>query len=70
MFANSFTQQRKTGQLFSYDSTKTLIGRSITRNWRGKCIGRVKVPWTTQDLNKDQIRRLLKKVFWCSGTLV
>jgi len=70
MFANSFTQQRKIGQLFSYDNSKTLLGRGATRNWIGKCIGRVKVPWTTQDLNKDQIRRLLKKVFWSSGTLV
>jgi len=70
MFANAFTQQRKTGQLFAYDNSRSLIGRSITKNWIGKCIGRIKVPWTTQDMSKDQIRRLLKKVFWCSGTLV
>jgi len=70
MFANAFTQQRKTGQLYAYDSSRSLIGRNITRNWIGKYIGRVKVPWTTQDMNKDQIRRLLKKVFWCSGTLL
>jgi len=63
IFKNSFTETRKQGRLFSYDSSKTRIGKNLTRNIIGPIMAEIQVPWTNADLNRDQIRILLKKAF-------
>jgi len=60
---NTYTITRKPGRLFGYDSSKTLQGKALTKNWIGKALGDIKTPWTGSDLNNDRIRRLLKKTF-------
>jgi len=62
-FLNTYTEARKPGRLFGYDSSKGMIGRSQTKNWIGQTLGQIKNPWTTSSLSNDQIRRLLKRTF-------
>jgi len=63
IFTNTYSITRKQGRLFGFDSSKTMQGRAITRNWIGTTLGAIKSPWTGDILSNDQIRRLLKKTF-------
>jgi len=63
VFKNTYVIARKPGRLFGFDSSKMSHGRAITKNWIGTAIGDIKSRWTENELDNDQIRRLLKKTF-------
>jgi len=63
MFTNTYLLKRKPGRLFGFDSSKTALGRAISRNWIGSTLGNIKSAWTDSHLSNYQIRRLLKKTF-------
>jgi len=63
IFKNTYTLNRKQGRLFGYDSSKTVQGRAMTKNWIGTTLGNIKSPWIDVVLSNDQIRRLLKRTF-------
>jgi len=63
IFENAYTVSRKPGRLFGYDSSKSLVGRSITKNWIGQTLGQIQSSWSNSVLSNDQIRRLLKRTF-------
>jgi len=50
--------------MFGYDTSKSKIGRQITRNWIGGVIGLINEPWTGKERTKDNIRQLMKKTFY------
>jgi len=49
---------------FGFDSSKTKIGRQITRNWCGSVLEQIKVAWSNSQLSNDRIRMLLKSTFY------
>jgi len=63
IFKNTYTVARKPGRLFGFDDSKSMIGRSLTRNWIGQSLGQIQASWTNMNLNNDQIRRMLKRTF-------
>jgi len=63
---NTYTTRRRPGLLFSYDASRSKIGRQITRNWIGEVIGLIKEPWTGRERSKDNIRKLMKRTFYHS----
>jgi len=62
--ANCYTKRRKRGYIYSYDSSKTKIGKQMTKNWIGSALGEITNPWCDQSLSKDSVRVLLKKSFY------
>jgi len=63
LFKNTYTEVRKPGRLFGYDSSKSMTGRAITKNWIGQTLGQIQASWTNSNLSNDQIRRMLKQTF-------
>jgi len=61
---NLYTKGRKEGRLYGFDSSKSKLGKQMTRNWIGHVLGTVDEPWTNRTMNKDQIRLLVKKYFY------
>lgn len=64
VFQNTYTNDRHQGLLYGFDSTRTKIGRQITKNWCGSVLSQIKVPWTTSLLSKDRIRTIMKTTFY------
>jgi len=60
---NTYHRARRKGLQFSYDASKTKIGKQATRNWIGTALQNIKEPWCDRHLSKDAIRVLLKKAF-------
>jgi len=54
------------GYVYSFDSSRTKIGKQMTRNWIGKAIGEITITWSDRLLSKDLVRVLLKKSFYKS----
>jgi len=52
---NLYTKGRKEGRLYGFDSSKSKLGKQMTRNWIGQVLGTVDEPWTNRAINKDQI---------------
>jgi len=69
-FSNTFTKSRYPGLLFGFDSSKTKVGRQMTKNWCGSVLSQIKVPWHNTVLSKDRIRLLLKSVFYPHNFIV
>jgi len=63
-YSNTYTKVRYPGQIFRFDSSKTKIGRQITKNWCGSVLGQIKVAWSNDPLSNDRIRMLLKSTFY------
>jgi len=63
-FQNTYTNERHVGLLYGFDSSKSKIGRQITKNWCGAVLSQIKVPWSTSLMSKDRIRTLLKTTFY------
>lgn len=63
IFRNTYAVARKPGRLFGYDSSKSLVGRSSTKNWIGQTPGQIQPSWTNSLMSNDQIRRMLKRTF-------
>jgi len=63
-YSNTYTKVRYPGQIFGFDSSKTKIGRQITRNWCGSVLEQIKVSWTNNPLSNERIRLLLKSTFY------
>jgi len=64
MSLNTFTQGRKPGFLFSFDHSRSRVGRQSTRNWLGQALNEITAPWTDRLLTKDTVRIMLKKAFY------
>jgi len=62
-FSNTNTKSRYPGPLFGFDSSKTKVGRQLTRNWSGSVLSQIRVAWTNDPILKDRIRLLLKSIF-------
>lgn len=63
-FSNTYTKARYPGLIYGFDSSKTKVGKQITKNWCGAVLEQIKVPWSNNLLSNDRIRLLLKSTFY------
>jgi len=66
MSTNFYSKRRKPGFIYAYDSSKTKIGKQITKNWIGHALCCLEFPWSDRTLSKDAIRIALKKSYYGS----
>jgi len=59
-FQNTYPKERHAGLIYGL----VKIGKQITKNRCGAVLSQIKVPLTTNLLNKDRIRTLLKTTFY------
>jgi len=62
-FSNTFVKSRYPGLLFGYDSSKTKVGKQMTRNLCAGVLSQIKVPKTNNPMTKDRLRVLLEFTF-------
>jgi len=63
IMSNMYSKRRKEGHLYAYDSSKSKMGRKITKNWIGQAICSINEQWSNKHLSKDAVRVLLKKSY-------
>jgi len=66
MSSNFYSRRRKPGFIYAYDSSRTKIGKQITKNWIGHALCCLEFPWSDRTLSKDAIRIALKKSYYSS----
>jgi len=64
MSSNTYGKNRKPGYIYSFDSSRTKVGKQITKNWLGSAINDFSAPWSDRCLSKDSVRIFLKKMFY------
>jgi len=62
---NTYQKRRKPGFMFSYDSSRTKLGKQMTKNWLGSAINDLPHPWVDKNLTKNSVRVFLKKAYYC-----
>jgi len=61
---NLYAKSRFPGLTYGYDNSKTKVARQMTKNWIGQALSLITTPWTNRELNKDQVRTLIKKFIY------
>jgi len=64
MTTNLYSKRRKEGFQYAFDTSKTKIGRKISRNWLGQTLCNINSSWSNRHLSKDAVRVLLKKSYY------
>jgi len=64
MSLNTYQKRRKPGFVYSYDSSRSKIGKQMTKNWLGSAINELPSPWSDRNLSKNSVRVFLKKAYY------
>jgi len=59
-FSNTYFKAGYPGLITGFDSSRTKVGKQMTKNWGGSVLSQVKVHWSNEQISQDKIRGLLK----------